>query len=207
MRRGAPQRCRRTSSISTDEDPEVQDLLSAEDRGSQQTFRATFPHRTVTRSTGFTQRLGAEAQHDFLAFMTCAADLYSQTDVLEMEESTPDNESDQAVHSSGATSTVSTITTSYTQPSNSNAYTVRNIKQRVAIKKYDTGLFHANGTPGNVERCRSFVTELRVLCHPVLRDSREVATVLGIHWHLTTPVRVLSFTNGESPLSYGLEAR
>jgi hypothetical protein len=73
--------------------------------------------------------------------MTCLTDLYNQDGVIEMQEI----KEQPPTYAAGATSTVSTIQASFTQPSSSDSYQLQNQVRQVVMKKYPSGLFHPNG--------------------------------------------------------------
>lgn len=156
------------------------------------TFRASFSHRPTTR---FIEPTGqnvsdSDIHYDFLEMMTCAADLYMQQGVLEMRGlEVGSEELGFPIHARGATSKVTRIKASFTQPSSLSFYDQKKQDRDVVMKKYPAGLFHANGEANNLNMARCFITELKVLTHPSIRNSKEIVTMLGLYWDLSTLVR------------------
>lgn len=160
---------------------------------SMPTFQATFSHRTTLTTTtpGEPRPEDHACESDFLCLMTGAADLYKQDGVLEMQHNKNRLEA-ASYHASGATSVISKISASFTQPSASDAYHVQQRVRTVVMKKYPSHLFSSNGQPLNSINARSLVTEFKILSHPGIRASDNVVTLLGLHWDLRIPVSLRS---------------
>lgn len=151
--------------------------------GELSTFNATFSHRTVSRQPGLASLPTQEAENDLLSLMTTLANLYDQDDVLEMQETKKIESGLDSDH--GATSTVSTITTSSTQPSYVDSHETLRFKMEVVMKSYSANLYHIDGQPRDFQMARNFMTELRILSDFRVRRASEVVTLLGLHWDTT----------------------
>ena len=167
-------------------------VLPDQDHGSldsMPTFQATFSHRTALPSTlpGEHRPEDHARRNDFLCIMTAAADLYKQDGVLEMQHNRNRPEA-ASYHASGATSVISKISASFTQPSASDAYQMQQRATTVIMKKYPSHLFSSNGQPLNSDHARCLVIEIKILSHPGIRASEHVVSMLGLHWDLRIPV-------------------
>ena len=160
----------------------------ADDLASLPTFRATFSHRPTTRLVDSAAHRDPDSvlRYYFLELMTCLADLYSQSGVLEMREHNASGKT-FLVHASGATSRVTQITAPFAQLSGMDFYELQKRERLVVMKKYPPGLFYANGQAHNSDMARSFITELKVLCHPGIRRAEQIVTALGLYWDMAIP--------------------
>ena len=155
------------------------------------TFNATFSYHTASRQTR-TQREDAadslihEQGNDFLSLLTVIANLYKQSGVLEMQESKgPDSGQDSSF---GATSTVTTIQTSYARPSSLDSYKTEKFVIGVKKKSYSTSLYHGDGRPRDLSMTRKFMTECRILSDARIRNCGYVVELLGLHWDTSQSV-------------------
>ncbi|KAE8346130.1 hypothetical protein BDV24DRAFT_158927 [Aspergillus arachidicola] len=115
---------------------------------------------------------------DFLALVTAVADLYSNPDVLEMQG---------RAHRGrplgrGAVSQVLTVNAAMVRPSANISTQINRERRVVVIKRADSRIFFSNGRPCNISLARSFISEIRILSHPPLRQHPNIIRILGINW-------------------------
>ncbi|KAM7217619.1 hypothetical protein V8F06_007003 [Rhypophila decipiens] len=129
--------------------------------------------------------------NDFLGLVTAIADLYSQDDVLEMQVRTNRGQP----FAKGSSFEVSTIHAAFTRRSFHVSDEVQRESRIVVVKQSASSIFgNRDGRARNLDpypvgpnsehdqSLRGFISELRILSHPRLRNDKNIIRALGIHW-------------------------
>jgi hypothetical protein len=149
----------------------------------------SFFHRTTTRTRTFHHDtstgksiLDTETP-DFLRLVTAIQGLYSQRDVIEMQQLDRSTRKDIG---SGAIFQVSTVNTESNRPSETMANTTIRHECAVILKRSPIPLYQANGSTKEgseaTHAAASFIMELRILSHPNIRADPNVVSLLGVGW-------------------------
>ncbi|WQF80917.1 Putative serine/threonine-protein kinase, active [Colletotrichum destructivum] len=111
--------------------------------------------------------------------MTSTAELYSQDDVLEMDLVHLGRRKPMA---EGASSQVHTIKAAFTHLSTTATDSLDREKRQIIMKRSPTPLFDPKGLPRDLVAAAGFLTELRILSHPEIRNAENIVTLLGLYW-------------------------
>ncbi|KAJ4313591.1 hypothetical protein N0V84_009348 [Fusarium piperis] len=124
----------------------------------------TWSSRSRSHPNSGSSSYGFFKDSDFLAALTCIADLYSKPDVLPMRLADSASDEEQFITGQGALARVTRRNTDVDLPSSAQANQVQRRTLRLATKKYKDQCWDANGEPID-HNAKSLLTELTILSH------------------------------------------
>ena len=154
---------------------ETLDTLSFASRSTYRTYEDSEASR-LARQT--------EEPCDALALITVIATVYTNSDILEMQVRIGNGKP----LGSGAVSQVTRVNAEFNRPSRLIHSRVRKTQKDVVIKRSGARLLSDLTNEESRSRNRSFITELRILGHGVIRRHENIVTVLGVNWNCFDPV-------------------
>lgn len=150
----------------------------------------SYIRRTTTRTTNRTTATRSDVvEPDFLNLITAIEELYSQRDVMEIQQLDGHNRTQVGL---GQIFEVSTVNAESTRPSETIADSTVRHNQAVILKRPPAKLFESDGRARAGGAAAKFVMELRILSHPFIRSSNYIVTLLGIGWEYARSVRLHS---------------
>ncbi|KAM6508454.1 hypothetical protein FALCPG4_018307 [Fusarium falciforme] len=120
--------------------------------------------------------------NDFLTVLTHATSLYSQPGTHDMQMVDISKKHTQLIYGQGAVGLISAANADVALPNTLYSARVDNRTVECVVKEYPDGLWDAHGKVLNASEASCFMTELRVLSNPVIRNSGNIVKILGLVW-------------------------